>query len=452
MAQSQTGDVEFNRSGAEAAANRAMFDGAVSFRFVVTLKCLSIPLDPSQAATEAPPMAAPSERPRPTAVPAALTASAISVVVSPPARPPAPVVPEPPRSVALPDVSPADEAPTDSTPAVDIAAAPAGLPWDLTAPEFHLKAVVPSVLRAFKKPATDPAPEVPPASSDPAPAGNAEHFVGPAEPGTMTAGQRLDRSLFPSLYTAPPPIRKSLIWKIGAAILGAIVVLISIWRLMNRPAAPPDLHVQSTQHSTTNDAQTTIERADWIRQSAVGGDPGVKQTRQLVLYKPGLHATNSRIEFAWSTDSGDVGMVFRAKDLGNYYAVRLKLLNPRTTPTLDVEYFSVYQFAESAHTDKFLMLSKVDPALRVRLDIFGPTFTLYLQDNATQYWTDARLTSGALGFFEEWNRSPQVNAVRISLIQQSELFHQPLGQVFKLFTRNQPSDLPRKQFKISGGV
>jgi hypothetical protein len=303
-------------------------------------------------------------------------------------------------------------------------------------------------LRAFKKPAT----ELPPSPPEPTPAATAEHLAATAESGTTATEQLPTQNLFPNLYTAPPPIRKSLLWKISAGVLAAVAILVPVWRYNTRPAAPSDLHVQSTQKSVTSDAQTPIESRDWSRQSAVGGDPGVQQTRQLVLYKPGLTATNSRIEFAWSTDSGDVGVVFRAKDLGNYYAVRLKLLNPRTTPTLDVEYFSVYQFVESRHTEKFLILSKVDPALRVRLDVFGPTFTLYLQDNATEYWTDARLTSGALGFFEEWNRSPRVNAVRISLVQKSEFFHKPLGQALEFLTRNQLPALSRKQSKISEGV
>ncbi len=162
-----------------------------------------------------------------------------------------------------------------------------------------------------------------------------------------------------------------------------------------------------------------------MRESAVAGDPGVKLSRQLVLYKPALKATDSRLEFNWRVDSGDVGVIFRAKNLGNYYAARLKVLKLGSTPTLAAEYFSVYQFVESPHTEKVLVFSRNDPVLRVRMDVFGPMFTLYLQDNATEYWTDARLTSGGIGFFEEWNRSADVHGLRMSFPERSQLFRRP---------------------------
>ena len=97
------------------------------------------------------------------------------------------------------------------------------------------------------------------------------------------------------------------------------------------------------------------------------------------------------------------------------------------------------------------MLSKVDPALLVRIDVFGPTFTLYLQDNAVEYWTDVKLTAGGMGFFEEWNRAPQVNAVRISFGQRSEFFGKPLGDAPEFLTRKEPSVLARRESRALGG-
>jgi hypothetical protein len=98
------------------------------------------------------------------------------------------------------------------------------------------------------------------------------------------------------------------------------------------------------------------------------------------------------------------------------------------------------------------VLPKVGPAVRVRLDVVGPAFTLYLQDNATGYWTDARLTTGGLGFFEEWNRAPQVNAVRISLGQKSQFFSRPPAQALEFLARNEPSALAREKSDALGGL
>jgi hypothetical protein len=392
MMQSETGGV--------------LADQAVSFRMVVTLKCLSIPLDSQRQPAEPVPAFTLAERPRPTAVPSASPAPPsislapnISVVVSAPAMPP----PGP-----SPDFAAPAHGTTDLMPVSNIACPPPGLPWELAAPEFRLEAVVPTVLRALKKPVEEVAPL---SSLEPAPAASSAPTVSATAEPPPAGTQAL-----PNLYTAPSGLRKSLLLKVGAGVLAAMAILFPIWRYVARSARNLQPEVQSS-----------IDGGDWVRQAAVGGDPGVKQSRQLVLYKPGLKVTNSRIEFAWSTDSSDVGLVFRAKDLGNYYAVRLKLRNPHTTPTLGVEFFSVYQFVESRHTEKFLELFKIDPVVRVRLDVFGPTFTLFLQDNPTEYWNDARMSSGAIGFLEEWNQSPQVNAVRMSLGERSQLFRKPLG-------------------------
>jgi len=219
----------------------------------------------------------------------------------------------------------------------------------------------------------------------------------------------------PNLYTTASTFRKSFSLKLCVGVIAAAVIVVPVWR--------------RAAHSGPSTVQTSIDGGDWWRQSAVGGDPGVKLARQLVLYRPALTAKDSRLEFAWTVASGDVGLVFRAKDLGNYYAVRLKLLKAGPTPTLSAEFFSVYQFVESPHTEKVLVFSKNDPVLLVRMDIFGPSFTLYLQDNATEFWTDARMTSGALGFFEEGNKSAEVRGLRMSFPERSQLLRGPLDEI-----------------------
>ncbi len=229
----------------------------------------------------------------------------------------------------------------------------------------------------------------------------------------------------PNLYTSSSGFRKSFSLKLCIAVLAVAAILVPVWRRTARPAAAV--------------VETSIGGGDWVRESAIGGDPGVKLSRQLVLYKPALKAKDSRLEFNWTVESGDVGLIFRAKDLGNYYAARLKVLKLGSTPTLAAEYFSVYQFVESPHNEKVLVFSRNDPVLRVRLDVFGPMFTLYLQDNATEYWTDARLSSGAIGFFEEWNRSADVHSLRMSFPERSHLFRPPFeARQYQAATKPRP--------------
>ncbi|MBZ5607006.1 MAG: hypothetical protein LAP38_02015 [Acidobacteriia bacterium] len=211
----------------------------------------------------------------------------------------------------------------------------------------------------------------------------------------------------PNLYTGSTPFRKSSSFKLCLGVLALAAIAVPVWQRASRSAG--------TQ------VDTSINGGDWMRQAAVQGDPGVKSARQLILYRPALTAHDGRLEFNWKVDDQGVGWVFRAKDLGNYYAMQLKVVRPGSSPAVGLEYFTVYNWLESGHTEKVLILSSNDRVLHVRMDIFGPMFTLYLQGNATEYWNDARLTSGALGFLEEWNQTADVQTVRLSFPERSSV-------------------------------
>lgn len=161
----------------------------------------------------------------------------------------------------------------------------------------------------------------------------------------------------------------------------------------------------------------------WMREPSA--PMGAKLARQLVLYRPSLGATDCRLEFAWTVNSQGVAWIFRAKDKNNYYAMRIKILRPGPSPTISVEHFTVYQGTEGAHVEKMLILSKNDPALRIRLDVTGPIFTLYVQGSAADYWTDTRLTAGGLGFFEEGGQPADVQSVRMSFSQAAKSEPEP---------------------------
>ena len=281
---------------------------------------------------------------------------------------------------------------------------PADVKKSRPAPGFQWEMVVPKMVRAAKK---------------------------TVAPDSRRADPAFAQTSAPNLYLSTSSLRKSFSFKLCAGVAALAAISVPLWKHAARPAA--------TQ------IETPVDGGDWLRARAILGDPGVKQFRQLVLFKPALKATNYRFEFDWTVASGDVGLVFRAKDLGNYYAVRLKVLKPGSSPTLAADYFSVYHFVESSHNEKVIVFSRNDPVLHVRLEVFGPMFTLYLQNNATEYWTDAQMGSGAMGFLEEWNRGAQVSLVRISFPQRSQSLGAPV-------VTDEPRILARARDTALGGV
>jgi len=347
------------------------FERAVSFRFSVTWSSLS--QAPSSSMLHAPPRPATVvvpivERPR--------------VAPTPKPPPPAPVVAA--NAVAYADqLAPVERKKSPAT----------GFQWEMVVPRMVRSAKKP-VLAAGAKPSQR---RLSPVSRDSE--GTASAVAEPRPPAVEPSA--------PNLYTGPTSFLRSFGFKLCVGVAVVVGVIVPIWR-----------HVSN---SGSSEVASTINGGDWVRQSAVSGDPGVKQSRQLVLYRPALKTTDSRMEFDWTVNDHPVGWVFRAKDLGNYYGVQLKVLKPDANPTFGVEYFSVYKFVESPHQSKVLVFPRSEPVLRVRMDVFGPVFTLYLQGNATEYWSDARMTSGAIGFFEEWNQTPEIGTVRMSFPERTRV-------------------------------
>jgi len=179
-------------------------------------------------------------------------------------------------------------------------------------------------------------------------------------------------------------------------------------------------HFDSTPPAAA-EIQTTTRSGGWTRERVTRMDVGFNRARELVVYRPSLKATDCRFEFNWRVDAAGVGWVFRAKDTANYYAMRIKVLKPGPSPTLSVEHFAVYRGIESIRAEKVLVLSKGDPILRIRMDIAGPSFTLFIGGIAVEYWTDARLSAGGLGFFEEWHQGSDVQGVRMSFAPGTEI-------------------------------
>jgi hypothetical protein len=123
------------------------------------------------------------------------------------------------------------------------------------------------------------------------------------------------------------------------------------------------------------------------------------------------------MEFSWVPDSKGVGWVFRAHDPDDYYAARLSLQQSGASRVLLEEHFSVFAGTESAHARKAIPLGASVGLVRVHLDAIGPAFRLFLGNELADSWIDARLTSGALGFYDEGEQLPKLLALSFTFIK-----------------------------------
>ena len=67
----------------------------------------------------------------------------------------------------------------------------------------------------------------------------------------------------------------------------------------------------------------------WSRDAA-----GFVRAGQLALYRPSQQLSNYRFEFLGQISGRDIGWVFRAADLQNYYATQLTIVKPGPLPEM----------------------------------------------------------------------------------------------------------------------
>jgi hypothetical protein len=143
--------------------------------------------------------------------------------------------------------------------------------------------------------------------------------------------------------------------------------------------------------------------------------------RQIIAYDLSRDESNYRMEFSWAPSGQPAGWVFRIRDSGNYYGAKLSLLRPGDNSAVAVEHFSVLGGIETPHARKVIALLRSEPAVRMRMDVSGPVFTLYVQGSPVDNWTDQRLPTGGFGFYEERGQQPVVQALRFTLFNRGAL-------------------------------
>ena len=177
--------------------------------------------------------------------------------------------------------------------------------------------------------------------------------------------------------------------------------------------------VRPTGNSAAVSDSAPAAAGTWSRRMAyvVGG----KQPREILIYSGSEDVKNYRIEFSWVPDTQGVGWIFRGTDSANYYAANLRLIQPGARPSLSAEHFTVVKGVEGTHSRRVITLDRAQGQVQVRMDANGPAFTLYLQGNPADYWTDERFETGSLGFYAERGERPVLQALRFTFFRKSGL-------------------------------
>jgi len=118
------------------------------------------------------------------------------------------------------------------------------------------------------------------------------------------------------------------------------------------------------------------------------------------------------MQFTGQIESKALGWVFRAKDTKNYYGMKIENDKPGSVMYTR---FAVVNGRESSVTQKRLPIqARVDTAYNVKLEVRGPRFSVYIQGEPVELWTDSRLKAGALGFMNEGDERGRTSSVRFA--------------------------------------
>jgi hypothetical protein len=140
---------------------------------------------------------------------------------------------------------------------------------------------------------------------------------------------------------------------------------------------------------------------------------GSRRARQLTFYRPSIQRSDYIFEFTGTIESKALGWVFRAQDTKNYYGMKLEIGKPGQ---LLISRFAVVDGRESSSSSKPLpIVARPDTAFTVRVDVSGPRFSVYLQGQPVDVWTDNRLKTGAVGFMNEREERARTSSVRVQV-------------------------------------
>jgi hypothetical protein len=139
---------------------------------------------------------------------------------------------------------------------------------------------------------------------------------------------------------------------------------------------------------------------------------GSRRGRQLTLYRPSVGMSDYQFQFVGQIESKALGWVFREVDTKNYYGMKIENIRPGA---MAISHFAVVEGRESSNSQKPVGLdARPGAAYRVKLAVEGPRFTLYVEGEPVDFWTDNRLKTGAVGFMNERDERGATSSVQFS--------------------------------------
>ena len=144
----------------------------------------------------------------------------------------------------------------------------------------------------------------------------------------------------------------------------------------------------------------TIDPAAWIAGFAAPG--GSQWGRQVSVLRSSLKSTDFLLEFQARIENQALGWVFRAKDPLNFYVMKLEIVKPLPNPTVALTRYAVIDGQEQPRVQVPLpAVAGRDNLYAIRMEVAGPSFTTWIQNEKADQWNDWRIKEGGVGLYSE---------------------------------------------------
>lgn len=172
------------------------------------------------------------------------------------------------------------------------------------------------------------------------------------------------------------------------------------------------------------------------------GEATFVQPGDLALLSSSIGLRDYTLTFLGQIDRRSLNWVFRARNLDNYYSMRIVITRGGPLPEAVLVRSIVLGGKErELKTLPIPFPVQADTLYLVRMEIRGQDFTTYIQDQVVDHFSDHRLASGGIGFF-----SPRGDRALLRWVEVSHQYDY-LGRLCALLSPYGVQALPADQFR-----
>jgi len=135
----------------------------------------------------------------------------------------------------------------------------------------------------------------------------------------------------------------------------------------------------------------------------------------LAIYRPSVHLADYQTQFMGTIDKKALSWVVRAADFENFYVIKLVVVKPGPIPTIGLTRYAVIGGkAQDRHDVNIPLNARADTLYSIRMDVQGSNFSVEVQGQMADSWTETRLPRGGVGFFTARGEESRVRWVQIT--------------------------------------